>query len=60
MGLRLFGMAPAGPNRWSGPIYNADDGQTYKGNVTLQGPNRLAVGGCVGPFCGSETWTRTK
>jgi uncharacterized protein (DUF2147 family) len=60
IGLRLFGMTPAGPDKWAGPIYNADDGQTYSGNLTLKAPDRLAIGGCVGPFCGSETWTKTK
>ena len=60
LGLRLFGMAPAGPDKWTGPIYNAEDGQTYRGFITLLEPDRLAVGGCVGPFCGSETWTKTK
>ena len=60
LGLRLFGMTPAGPDKWTGPIYNAQDGETYRGFVTLEGPDRLAVGGCVGPFCGSETWTKTK
>src|SRR5436853_2938192 len=30
IGLPLFsGMRPSGPNKWSGQIYNADDGGTY-------------------------------
>src|SRR5207247_3644973 len=30
IGLALFsGMQPAGPNKWSGQIYNADDCGTY-------------------------------
>ncbi len=56
IGLGLFRMASAGDDKWAGPIYNADDGQTYNGSLTLQAPNRLAIG----PFCGSETWTKTK
>ena len=27
LGLRLFGMTPAGPDKWTGPIYNAQDGE---------------------------------
>ena len=29
------GMAPNGANKWSGEIYNADDGKVYQANVTL-------------------------
>lgn len=59
IGLPLFsGMRPAGPNKWSGQIYNADDGKTYASNISLSGPDALRVEGCVGGFCGGETWTR--
>src|SRR6202000_261321 len=38
IGLPLFsGMAPSGPNRWSGQIYNADDGNSYASNISLSG-----------------------
>src|SRR6202140_3912327 len=59
IGLPLFmGMRLSGPNRWSGQIYNADDGSTYASNVSLAGPDALRVEGCVGALCGGETWTR--
>ena len=59
IGLPLFsGMPPAGPNKWSGQIYNADDGKTYASSISLSGPDALRVEGCVGGFCGGETWTR--
>jgi uncharacterized protein (DUF2147 family) len=59
VGLQLFiGMTPAGPNSWSGQIYNADDGQTYASTIAAVDANRLEVRGCVGPICGGETWTR--
>lgn len=61
IGLNLFnGMRPSGANRWSGRIYNADDGRFYDSNVSVTGPNALRVEGCVGAFCGGETWTRSK
>ena len=42
IGLPLFsGMRPSGPNRWSGQIYNADDGSTYASNVSLAGADTL-------------------
>ena len=59
MGIRIFGMQPAGANRWTGSIYNADDGKTYSGSVELLDPNRLKIEGCLGPFCDHEIWTRT-
>ena len=60
IGLPLFsGMRPAGPNKWSGQIYNADDGAVYASSISLSGPDLLRVEGCVGVLCGGETWTRS-
>ena len=59
IGLPLFsGMQPAGPNKWSGQIYNADDGSTYASSITVNSADTLRVEGCVGALCGGETWTR--
>ncbi|MGY2901163.1 DUF2147 domain-containing protein [Bradyrhizobium sp. URHC0002] len=59
IGLALFsGMHPVAPNKWSGQIYNADDGGTYASSITVAGPDTLRVEGCVGALCGGETWTR--
>jgi uncharacterized protein (DUF2147 family) len=59
IGLPLFsGMQPAGPGKWSGQIYNADDGNTYASNVSVTGPGTLKVEGCMGALCGGETWSR--
>jgi uncharacterized protein (DUF2147 family) len=60
IGLPLFsGMQSLGPNKWSGQIYNADDGSSYASNVSVSGPGTLKVEGCVGALCGGETWTRS-
>lgn len=59
VGLPLFsGMRPAGPAKWAGPIYNADDGGTYASSIAVSGTDTLRVEGCVGALCGGETWTR--
>jgi uncharacterized protein (DUF2147 family) len=59
IGLPLFmGMRPSGANKWSGQIYNADDGNSYVSNISLAGPDSLRVEGCVGILCGGETWSR--
>ena len=60
IGLQLFiGMKSQGLRKWSGRIYNADDGKSYVSNVTLADPIKLKVEGCVGAFCGGETWSRS-
>ena len=59
IGLPLFsGMHPNGPNKWSGQIYNADDGSNYASNISVTGADTLRVEGCVGALCGGENWTR--
>jgi len=53
------GMEPSGANKWSGEIYNADDGKTYQAHVTLVSDDAMNVRGCVlGILCKSQTWTR--
>ncbi|GAB1715093.1 MAG: hypothetical protein NTAFB05_01350 [Nitrobacter sp.] len=60
VGLPLFqGMSQSGPNKWSGTIYNADDGNSYASNISVAGPGTLRVEGCVGGLCGGEVWTRS-
>ena len=60
IGLPLFtDMRISGPNKWSGHIYNADDGGTYVSNISVSGPDTLRVEGCVGALCGGENWARS-
>jgi len=55
----VLGMKPSGPDKWSGEIYNAEDGKTYSGGLTLMGATSLKLEGCVLKFlCKSQTWTR--
>jgi uncharacterized protein (DUF2147 family) len=59
IGLPLFsGMQPSGPNKWSGQIYNADDGNSYASSISVNGADTLRVEGCIGALCGGESWTR--
>jgi uncharacterized protein (DUF2147 family) len=60
IGLNIFnGMKPVADNKWSGHIYNADNGKTYASDVTLAASRKLEVRGCVmAILCGGETWTR--
>jgi uncharacterized protein (DUF2147 family) len=60
IGIDIFSaMRAAGPDKWSGRIYNADDGKTYASHVRLAGAKRLEVRGCVlAVLCGGETWSK--
>lgn len=51
-----------GPKEWSGgTIYNAEDGKTYSGTITLENDNTLKLRGCVVvPLCKTQTWTRLR
>jgi uncharacterized protein (DUF2147 family) len=61
IGLPLFqSMRPSAPNKWSGQIYDADDGNSYASSISVSGPDALKVEGCIGPLCGGETWTRAR
>ena len=60
IGLQLFiDMQSQRARKWSGRIYNADDGKSYASNITLEDPTKLRVEGCVGSFCGGEIWSKT-
>ena len=56
----ILGMHQVNDDKWSGRIYNADDGKVYAGSIQITGQSSLKIEGCVAIFCGSETWTRTR
>lgn len=56
----VLGMKPAGADKWTGQVYNAEDGKTYSGNLTYSGGDSLQLQGCAlgGLLCKSQTWTK--
>ena len=57
----MNGAAKSGDNEWRGDLLNTEDGKTYSGVVTIEGPNALNLKGCVAAvFCKGETWQRAK
>lgn len=56
----VLGMKPAGTDKWTGQVYNAEDGKTYSGNLTMTGAGSLSLQGCAlgGLVCKSQTWTK--
>jgi uncharacterized protein (DUF2147 family) len=55
----LLDMKPADQNKWTGHIYNSEDGKTYSSYVSLASPDVLQVRGCF-IICMGEDWTRVK
>jgi uncharacterized protein (DUF2147 family) len=57
----MNGAARTSEKEWRGDVLNTEDGKTYSGVVTLEGPNALNLQGCaLGFICKGETWQRVK
>lgn len=48
-------------DKWKGQVYNAEDGNTYSGSITLVDAKTLNLQGCAlaGLICKTQKWTRT-
>jgi uncharacterized protein (DUF2147 family) len=52
-------FVPTGPRQWSGTIYNADDGHTYRAHLTVLGPRTIRLKGCMlVVLCTGHTWRK--
>jgi uncharacterized protein (DUF2147 family) len=56
----VIDMKPDTADKWKGQVYNAEDGKTYTGSITLVDAKTLTLQGCAlgGLICKSKTWTR--
>ncbi len=54
----LYNMVPDGPGRWSGTLYNTDDGHTYPGHLLDLNRRTIRVEGCAIGICGGKNLTR--
>ena len=54
----ILPMKADGADKWSGQVYNAEDGKTYGGSFSLSGA-KVDLKGCVAIICKTKTWTRT-
>jgi Uncharacterized protein conserved in bacteria (DUF2147) len=43
----LYGLVPEAPGRWSGELYNVDNGNVYTGHLLELGPRTIRVEGCA-------------
>jgi uncharacterized protein (DUF2147 family) len=61
LGIQIMhSMRPAGPGRWTGRLYNADDGKTYEGSLAVLDRDSVKVEGCLIGICMGETWRRVQ
>jgi uncharacterized protein (DUF2147 family) len=56
----MRGAVKSGNDQWKGDLLNTDNGKTYAGVATLEGPNALNLKGCVTVFCEGETWSKVR
>ena len=58
----LIDMAPARePGKWTGEVYNSQNGKNYTASISLADENTLNLEGClVWPLCQTQQWTRVK
>jgi uncharacterized protein (DUF2147 family) len=56
----VIDMEPDTADKWKGEVYNAEDGKTYSGSLTLVNATTLTLQGCAlgGLICKNQTWTR--
>src|ERR1044072_6197001 len=58
----LYAMAPAKESgKWTGEVYNSQNGKMYQATISLADENTLELEGClVWPLCQTQQWTRVK
>jgi uncharacterized protein (DUF2147 family) len=54
----LRSLQPDGPGKWSGTLYNDDNGNTYNGHLLELGPRTIRIEGCVIGICGGQNLSR--
>ena len=56
----LMNMRPTSNDKWSGRLYNTEDGKTYSGNLIELDARTIRIEGCVVIMCGGDNLTRIK
>jgi uncharacterized protein (DUF2147 family) len=54
----LSAMLPDAPGRWSGELYNTDDGHTYPGHLVEIDRRTIRIEGCALGICGGKNLSR--
>jgi uncharacterized protein (DUF2147 family) len=56
----LISMHREGQSKWSGHVYNDDDGKVYEGHLIEKDLSNIRIEGCWLGMCGGEDLTRTR
>jgi uncharacterized protein (DUF2147 family) len=56
----LISMRRDGLSKWSGHVYNDDDGKTYEGHLIENDASSIRIEGCWLGICGGENLTRIR
>ena len=50
-----------GASKWSGTLYNRENGKSYSGTIAVKSKDAVDLSGCVAAvLCRTVTWTRIK
>jgi uncharacterized protein (DUF2147 family) len=56
----LYSLVPDGPGKWTGRLYNVDNGQSYAGHLLELDARTIRVEGCAIGICGGQNMSRIK
>ena len=56
----LISMHREAQSKWSGHVYNGDDGKIYEGHLIEKDPSNIRIEGCWLGFCDGEDLTRVR
>jgi uncharacterized protein (DUF2147 family) len=56
----LSGLVREAPGKWSGHLYNVDNGNSYAGHLLEIDARTIRVEGCAIGICGGQNMTRIK
>jgi uncharacterized protein (DUF2147 family) len=54
----LWSLQPISQGKWSGTLYNVDNGNTYEGHLLDVGPRTIRIEGCAIGICGGQDLSR--
>jgi len=60
MGMPVLTQFAEEEDLWRGRIYDPKSGKDYRSVIRRTGPNRIEVKGCIGPFCQTQIWRKTR
>jgi uncharacterized protein (DUF2147 family) len=57
----MDGAKKSGASKWSGTLYNRENGKSYAGAITVKSKDAVDLSGCVAAIlCRTVTWSRIK